>query len=878
MNITQLTDGLKQAFFTEGHRLVFWYDPVKDFEADIGNLNLDDGDLGGVTVLNMTGESHLGIKLKLELEDKEGKYLLYFPYEEPNVEDDWLLDIKLYSRSFFADRVSIIFNDLGLHQQSMREHLAKRDKFLGSKGRLTKLKKWLHPDANELAIDLAMMAVLAKAEETDINHIIFALALQAAEDDLGLESMPPMVDDFLKFGLQKAFVEQLQLYFGYQPSSEELSGDVAFNFGRFMIRLLVTGFCENLGEVPDWAASQILPSASAQASVRALNSRWRDSSRYYSAFDKISGWVSDSLNIREKLKGLSLESLAPVATFEAVEAQIILSMVDVIPIADLRELHHFSEVVSARRDNYWASRHKDDDTRKKYRVIYDALEASIRLFTLRKTHNEGFHYASCEALYLAYQNELYQFDMAYRHYHAASQVAHIDFLKKLDDEVEQCYSHWYIDNLAKNWGDRVANEHRLDDWSIGDIPLQHQFYKHTVEPLLDRAKKKRVMVIISDAFRYEAAVELEQRINEKPYSKATLSSQLGVVPSYTTLGMASLLPHETLDYKGDNDDVLVDGISSQGTPQRNKILQQHGGMAITAETLRGWSQSVGRAALKDQSLVYVYHNVVDAIGDDGSTENLTFKAVDDAIDELKKLVHRVQLNFSTSTVIVTADHGFLFQQRKLEAADRTSLADKPKDFIKSKKRYVVGQNLPEPKDALYGSTRITAGTEADTKFWIPKGANRFHFVGGARFVHGGVMPQEIMVPVLTVQGLRGENAAARTKSKVGVMSVKPSLKMVNNIQSFDFLQTDAVDELKLAMTATIGIYDGHNLVSSEETATFDSASDSLNERIKKVRLSLQGSDFNRNSDYFLIIKDKDLETEIERYKVTIDLAFTDDFF
>jgi hypothetical protein len=45
-----------------------------------------------------------------------------------------------------------------------------------------------------------------------------------------------------------------------------------------------------------------------------------------------------------------------------------------------------------------------------------------------------------------------------------------------------------------------------------------------------------------------------------------------------------------------------------------------------------------------------------------------------------------------------------------------------------------------------------------------------------------------------------------------------------------------------------------------------------------VRLSLQGSEFNRNSDYFLIIKDKDLDTEIERYKVTIDLAFTDDFF
>lgn len=873
MNITQLTEGLKKAFFEESHRLVFWFDPAKDFESELNNLNLTD-----VTVLNMAGESLLGTKLKLEMEDTVGKYLLYFPSAEPDVENDWLLDMKLYSRSFYADRVSIIFNDLGLHQQSMREHLSLRDKFLGSKGRLTGLKKWLHPEANELAIDLAMIAVLAKSEEADINHILFAIARQTADDELGLETTPPIIDDIKKFGLQKTFVEQLQMSFGYQPSQEELSDDATFNFGRFLIRLLVTGFCENLGNIPDWAVNQILPSASAQASVRALNSRWRDSSRYYTAFDTISGWVSDSLNIREKLNGLSLESLAPVATFEAVEVRIILSMAEAIPQADLRELQHFNDVLAERRDSYWASRHKDDDTRRKYRVIYDALDAAIRLFQLRRTHDEGFHYASCDALYVAYESELYQFDMAYRHYHAASQVAHVNLLKKLDGEVEQCYSHWYIDNLAKNWGDRVANEHRLDDWRITDIPLQHKFYKHTVERLLDKAKKKRVMIIISDAFRYEAAVELEQRVNEKRYSKAILTSQLGVVPSYTTLGMASLLPHETLDYKEDSDDVLVDGISSQGSSQRNKILQKHGGIAITAETLQGWSRDDGRQALKDQHLIYVYHDTVDATGDKQATEAKTFQAVESAIDELAAMVRKAQMHFNTSTVIVTADHGFLFQQSKLEASNRTSLTDKPIDFIKSKKRYVVGQNLPKPTDAIYGSTKVTAGTETDTKFWVPKGANRFHFVGGARFVHGGVMPQEIVVPILTVKALRGGEAVARTKSKVGVMSAKPGLKMVNNIQSFDFLQTDAVDELKLAMTATVGIYDGQALVSSEEIITFDSESDSMTDRVKKVRLSLQGNDFNRNNDYFLIIKDKDLETEIDRYKVTIDLAFTDDFF
>ena len=33
---------------------------------------------------------------------------------------------------------------------------------------------------------------------------------------------------------------------------------------------------------------------------------------------------------------------------------------------------------------------------------------------------------------------------------------------------------------------------------------------------------------------------------------------------------------------------------------------------------------------------------------------------------------------------------------------------------------------------------------------VPKGASRFHFAGGARFVHGSAMPQEVVVPVITV--------------------------------------------------------------------------------------------------------------------------------
>jgi len=874
MNLTQLKDGLEQAFYKENHRLVFWYDPEQSFVDELPSLSLEN-----VQILNMADESALGTKLKLELEDKDSKYLLYFPNAEPDAEDDWLLDIKLYSRCFYADRFSIIFNELGLHQQSLREHLAKRDKFLASKARLAALQRYVQPDFGEAELDMAMIASVVRAENCDLSHVILALAEQIVDDDLGLESNPVSLDDLEKYDLVPALITALQSELGYTATVEEQKGDTPFKLGYFFIRLLVTGFCESIGDVPNWAHELIMSSASSRATVRALLSRWRDSSRYYGAFDSISGWVANALRIRDKLADFDIDQLNDVVTFELVEQKMIVDLAESIPHAPRTELERFRTVIAARLDGYWASKHKDDVTRRKYRTVYTALQAAIDLFSLRIQYDSGFHFESSEALYKAYLKDLYRFDLAYRHYSEASQRAHVEILKKLDDEIEHCYANWFIDNLAKNWGDRIEAEQRLSQWHYPGVTNQQNFFNDHVRPLFSKANKRRVVVIISDAFRYEAAVELLDRINEKRYSEASLSSQLGVVPSYTTLGMASLLPHKTLEYReSSSDDVFVDGQSSKGTAARTKILASHGGLAVTAETVKAWSRDEGREALKDQDLIYVYHNVVDARGDSASTESETFMAVEHAIEELTELSRKILMHFNTSTVLITADHGFLFQQSKLEAADRSSLAEKPTNALKNKKRYVVGFGLPNTKEAWKGSTKETAGTDSDTDFWVPKGANRFHFVGGSRFVHGGIMPQEIVVPIVTVKQLRGEKAEKRTKRKVGVISTKSTLKMVNNIQKFDLMQTEAVSELITPVTLSVAIYDGDRKISSEETVTFDCATDSVTERVKQIRLSLSGTDFDRKKDYFLILKDKDLNTELERYKVTIDLAFTDDFF
>ena len=875
MNLGQLREGLVQAFYKENHRLVFWYDPEQSFVDELSSLCLVD-----VQILNMANESALGTKLKLELEDTEGKYLLYFPSAEPDVEKDWLLDIKLYSRCFYADRFSIIFNELGLHQQSLREHLAKRDKFLASKARLSTLQRYVQPDFDESDLDMAMIASVVKAESCDLAHVILALADETVEDDLGLEANPASLSELEKYDLVPALVAALQSEIGYPASVEELNGETPFKLGHFFIRLLTTGFCESVGDVPGWAQEHVMSSASSRATARALLSRWRDSSRYYKAFDVVSGWVAMALRIKEKMGVFDTDQLSDVVTFEAVELKIIVDLTVAIPPAPKGELERLRTIISSRLDGYWASKHKDDPIRRKYRMVYTALQAAIDLFSLRIQHDSGFHFESCEALYKAYERDLYRFDMAYRHYCDASQRAHVEILKKLDDEVENCYAFWYIDNLAKNLGDRIETEQRLNQWHFPGIANQQNFYQKSISPLFSKATRRRIVVIISDAFRYEAAVELRDRINDKRYSEATLSSQLGVVPSYTTLGMAALLPHKTLEYRETvADDVFVDGQSSKGTAARTKILTAHGGLAVTAETVKAWSRDEGRDALKDQELVYVYHNIIDDRSDGGGPSEIdTFKHVEDAIEDLTELSRKILMHFNTSTVIITADHGFLFQQSKLEAADRSSLAEKPANALKNKKRYVVGFGLPDTKEAWKGSTKATAGTISDTDFWVPKGANRFHFVGGSRFVHGGVMPQEIVVPVLTIKQLRGEKAEKRTKRKVGVISTKSTLKMVNNIHKFDLMQTETVSDLVTPVTLSVAIYDGNSKISSEETVTFDCTTDSVSERVKQVRLSLSGTDFDRKKDYFLVLKDKDLNTEMERYKVTIDLAFTDDFF
>src|SRR5215472_3746841 len=140
-DLNQINTALERLFNEEGHRIVFWNDADKEFQNTLPFLMLE-----GVTTLRLDEVGALDAKIRLERGEPNGKFLLYAPTEEPDYEDDWLLDIRLYSRSFRADRASILLQDLGLMNQSLRTHIAERRKFFDAKDRLQKIKNIIGPD------------------------------------------------------------------------------------------------------------------------------------------------------------------------------------------------------------------------------------------------------------------------------------------------------------------------------------------------------------------------------------------------------------------------------------------------------------------------------------------------------------------------------------------------------------------------------------------------------------------------------------------------------------------------------------------------------------------------------------------------------------
>ena len=200
----------------------------------------------------------------------------------------------------------------------------------------------------------------------------------------------------------------------------------------------------------------------------------------------------------------------------------------------------------------------------------------------------------------------------------------------------------------------------MDQWHSDVLRPQTAFFAEHVGPITRDGRRKAV-VIVSDALRYEIAEELGSRIRQEDRFDAVIDAVLGVLPSYTQLGMAAILPHRTIGHTANGDPVLVDGQRSDGTANRSKVLEAVGGTAIQAEDVLSLTRDELRELYQQHQVLYVFHNRIDATGDKPGTERQVFEAVEQTLRDLVDLIKRLT-NANATNILVTADHGFLFQE------------------------------------------------------------------------------------------------------------------------------------------------------------------------------------------------------------------------
>ena len=777
-------------------RVVLWYDPNGDWASEF------DGYQSAAAEKLRVESNEFSVKVAISRAPLEQRFLLYLPSAKPSEPENWLLDLLLSGHEFTADRASLDIQEAGLtleFKELAKEHV----KFFRSPVRTTKLKELLRPNDDEAAVRLKMLAVLAK-QPPDIDKLLLDAFRQAdtANADDPIESL------YGSHQLSAHFWQAVADKFGYTSPEP--------NLRDFAVALFNS-------------VSSLGPAGDLQPHARVFLSIWKDSLSFRPAFDQWSDYLAGALRVEEQLLDAPADyDPADDDTYELIERYVIRNLLERFQAeASDAEL---LDVIRTRSNSCWFAKHAHG---------YRALEQAISFRSLLA--KADLQVPSFDQGLQRYCNGWWRLDQAYRrcivHARAYQQPG---LLKPLREWLENHYVNNVLLPPTDRWSDQVA---KLSSWSSAALPRQQDFHMRYVHAPLSSKGLKRLFVVISDALRYEAARDFADRLNSQAGKgwQAEVEALLGVLPSFTQLGMAALLPGAQLGLNTTDATALVDGQSATGTANRDKILKAYAkgrAKAIQAEDFLGLATSKEGADLtKEHDLIVIYHNRIDRIGDKRESEADTCQAVEDSFEELERILRKIT-SLKGSQVVITADHGFLFQQEPVDANDRSEFPAAKALSVKNL-RFALGTGI-KPTAGQKVFTAAQLGLSGDWEAVFPLGLDRFPRSGsGSRFVHGGTSLQEVVVPVIRLKKERKEESRCVDAELLRVPDKITTGKLV-----FGLFQVEAVEQRRLLpLQLRIALYakaDGA-LLCEPRTVRLDSASGEAREREQQISLELSNT-------------------------------------
>ena len=576
-------------------RIVFWQDPEGEFSSMVNELCPD-----GVKILKLTGTNNFAAKLLLSETDTESNYLVYNPISYSDIRDNWLLDIELYSEAFRADLLSIRMQSLGVSDTpQMRKAMKSYSKFFENKERVAKLTAFKSNYTNVGQLHIDILAVLAGTSANTAPGVIRAILMAG----LDVENNDA-ITSIKKFGNEAVLWELINRYTGYIYDENVSLIPLASHILLTTLSVTMKSSCLN--------GLERFISEQHQQLCYSLINEWIHSDDDDELYE-IARAVEEQHHLVKRFDGLDVEDLMNSECFPCINECILRRYMSEIS-DNIIKADDMVVAVEKRRTLKWY---------KRVRYYYDCLLQVAQMQQFYQANIGGFHIAEYAKLWKEYTGNYCKMDHFYRQFHAAfgkslkeSSTVLEDLYKNVADYVEKLYKNWYLSTLGTQWTTLVSDELSKNSALTG-IPQQADFYRNYVKPL---ASSGRVYVIISDALRYEVAVELASQLLRETKGTAKISSMQSVFPSATKFGMAALLPHNALQIT-DDIKVLCDDEPTEGTTGREKILSKahEGNVAITYKSLLSMKQAERREKVKDAEVVYIYHNAIDAVGDKATT-------------------------------------------------------------------------------------------------------------------------------------------------------------------------------------------------------------------------------------------------------------------
>jgi hypothetical protein len=280
------------------------------------------------------------------------------------------------------------------------------------------------------------------------------------------------------------------------------------------------------------------------------------------------------------------------------------------------------------------------------------------------------------------------------------------------------------------------------------ILRQRDVFDTQVKSRLDAGKTAYVWV---DALRFEMARELCEVLKDD--FDLTVHPALGTIPTITEIGMAALLPKAGVSARvvavgGGKLGLEIDGTVIKDRKSRITFLKHHVGVPVfdakLDDLLPKPSKKV-REGIQQAHLVLITSQEIDELCEQ---DNITQarRQMDGVLNDLRRGV-RILSDLGITAIVLAADHGHLFAE---ELSDDMKIDAPGGDTADLHRRVWVG--IGGTSAPSYLRTSLAAlGVDSDFDIATPWTFACFKAKGGARaYFHGGLSPQELIIPVVVM--------------------------------------------------------------------------------------------------------------------------------